>query len=570
MKTKTASPRRYFAVLKGVRLPRFIILLSVVFSVATTSTELEVATLTAGVIDSSQNAIDAEQLLRYLGTVVIAGALSILGNYFTRRMEEDINLGVRVRLWKKIMGLPTAYYDADNGNELVSRVTSDAEAPSSLFSVAVSFVTCVVTTVQGFMRLFAYNRLLATYSLGIIPLTMLICLLYGKLMFRLGVYSTTTMAGSLAYLAERVRNFRLIKSAVAERLESEKGGKTFKEMYKAEFLSWLMVAGYQLASGLFSILFIVIVFVIGGQLIGKGEVTVGDLTGFYMISGTVSMQLMQFFMNVGSVAGTFGTMKKISEVAVADTEPQGGEPVPPLCADLVLDDVHFSYDGENEVLKGVTARIPMGKVTAIIGGNGAGKSTLFKLLTRLYEPDSGTIRFGDTDARRFSLAGWRRRFAVVFQREPLIGGTVRENLTFGAERPIGDEELTEAAKQANCYAAIMQKPAGFDEDVGLNGSNFSGGQGQCISVARAMLRGADYLLLDEATSDLDAVSEAQVTQALDNLMRNKTTVMIAHNYAAIRSAEYILVMKDGVVEAAGTPEELEQTSEFYRLFSQTL
>ena len=570
MKTKTASPRRYFAVLKGVRLPRFIILLSVVFSVATTSTELEVATLTAGVIDSSQNAIDAEQLLRYLGTVVIAGALSILGNYFTRRMEEDINLGVRVRLWKKIMGLPTAYYDADNGNELVSRVTSDAEAPSSLFSVAVSFVTCVVTTVQGFMRLFAYNRLLATYSLGIIPLTMLICLLYGKLMFRLGVYSTTTMAGSLGYLAERVRNFRLIKSAVAERLESEKGGKTFKEMYKAEFLSWLMVAGYQLASGLFSILFIVIVFVIGGQLIGKGEVTVGDLTGFYMISGTVSMQLMQFFMNVGSVAGTFGTMKKISEVAVADTEPQGGEPVPPLCADLVLDDVHFSYDGENEVLKGVTARIPMGKVTAIIGGNGAGKSTLFKLLTRLYEPDSGTIRFGDTDVRRFSLAGWRRRFAVVFQREPLIGGTVRENLTFGAERPIGDEELTEAAKQANCYAAIMQKPAGFDEDVGLNGSNFSGGQGQCISVARAMLRGADYLLLDEATSDLDAVSEAQVTQALDNLMRNKTTVMIAHNYAAIRSAEYILVMKDGVVEAAGTPEELEQTSEFYRLFSQTL
>ena len=570
MKTKTASPRRYFAVLKGVRLPWFIILLSMVFSVATTRTELEVATLTAGVIDSSQNSIDAEQLLRYLGTVVIAGALSILSYYFTRRMEEDINLGVRVRLWKKIMGLPTAYYDADNGNELVSRVTSDAEAPSSLFSVAVSFVTCVVTTVQGFMRLFAYNRLLATYSLGIIPLTMLICLLYGKLMFRLGVYSTTTMAGSLGYLAERVRNFRLIKSAVAERLESEKGGKTFKEMYKAEFLSWLMVAGYQLASGLFSILFIVIVFVIGGQLIGKGEVTVGDLTGFYMISGTVSMQLMQFFMNVGSVAGTFGTMKKISEVAVADTEPQGGEPVPPLCADLVLDDVHFSYDGENEVLKGVTARIPMGKVTAIIGGNGAGKSTLFKLLTRLYEPDSGTIRFGDTDVRRFSLAGWRRRFAVVFQREPLIGGTVRENLTFGAERPIGDEELTEAAKQANCYAAIMQKPAGFDEDVGLNGSNFSGGQGQCISVARAMLRGADYLLLDEATSDLDAVSEAQVTQALDNLMRNKTTVMIAHNYAAIRSAEYILVMKDGIVEAAGTPEELEQTSEFYRLFSQTL
>lgn len=211
-----------------------------------------------------------------------------------------------------------------------------------------------------------------------------------------------------------------------------------------------------------------------------------------------------------------------------------------------------------------------GMATAIIGGNGAGKSTLFKLLTRLYEPKSGAIRFGGDNIADFALTGWRDRFAYVFQKDPLIGGTVRENITYGLDREVSEEELIAAAKKANCYDCIMAKPGGFDEDVGLGGSNFSGGQAQCISIARAMLRDADYLLLDEATSNLDVVSEAAVTEAMDHLMEGRTTIMIAHNFAATRNADYIIVMKDGTVEAAGTPEELQETNEYYRMFSKTL
>ena len=211
-----------------------------------------------------------------------------------------------------------------------------------------------------------------------------------------------------------------------------------------------------------------------------------------------------------------------------------------------------------------------GMATAIIGGNGAGKSTLFKLLTRLYEPKSGAIRFGGDNIADFALTGWRDRFAYVFQKDPPIGGTVRENITYGLDREDSEEELIAAAKKANCYDCIMAKPGGFDEDVGLGGSNFSGGQAQCISIARAMLRDADYLLLDEATSNLDVVSEAAVTEAMDHLMEGRTTIMIAHNFAATRNADYIIVMKDGTVEAAGTPEELQETNEYYRMFSKTL
>jgi len=147
---------------------------------------------------------------------------------------------------------------------------------------------------------------------------------------------------------------------------------------------------------------------------------------------------------------------------------------------------------------------------------------------------------------------------------------VRENITYGLDREVSEEELIAAAKKANCYDCIMAKPGGFDEDVGPGGSNFSGGQAQCISIARAMLRDADYLLLDEATSNLDVVSEAAVTEAMDHLMEGRTTIMIAHNFAATRNADYIIVMKDGTVEAAGTPEELQETNEYYRMFSKTL
>ena len=561
---------KYFASLRGVKLPWVLIVLSLIFSAAMMNAELQAATLTAGIIDTSQNAIDSKLLTNFIVVTALAALFRICEYYFTRRMEETISLRVRCKLWNKIMHLPTKYYDEDNGNELVSRVTTDAAAPATLFSMIVSFTVCVYTVIKGFIQLFDYNTLLASWSLLIIPMTAVICLIYGKLTYKLGVYTTVTMAGSLGYLAERVRSFRLIKSAVAEKIESEKGSGNFKRMYVADFLNWIIVAGYQLAASLFSILFIVVVFVIGGQLMQKGELTIGDLTSFYMICGIVGIQLMQFFMNVGSVSGTFGTMQKINEVSDCEAESEDGRPVPQLCADIVFDKVSFGYFEDNDVLKDVSVTIPAGKVTAIVGGNGAGKSTMFKLITRLYEPKSGEIRFNGENAAEYELGSWRGRFAYVFQRDGLIGGSVRDNIIYGLEREVSEEEIIAAAKSANCYDFIMEKPAGFDEDVGLGGSNFSGGQGQCICIARAMLRNADILLLDEATSNLDVTSTALVSEAMDNLMKNRTTVMIAHSFAATKNADYVIVMREGTVEAAGTPDELEKTNEYYKLFSKSL
>lgn len=560
----------YKAVFKGVKLPWLIIICALVSSLVMMNSEITVATLTADIIDSSQKAINADVLVNYILNAIVAAVAVIAQNYFTRKMEEEIAFGIRTKLWNKIMRLPIKYYDEDNGDELVTRVTSDTSAPPQLLTLALSCITCVVTCVRAFAQLYDYNEKLANYSLVIIPLTVIVSALFALFQFKLGVYSTATAAGSLGYLAERVRNFRLIKSAVTEKLELLKGKNNFKKMYRAEFLTWLVVAGYQLASGMFSVMFIVIVFVLGAPLVSKGDVTIGELTGFYSITGVVSLQLMQLFMNAGSVWGTFGTMDKIANVMYTEGENEKGEPIKEIDGDIVFSDVSFSYDGERDAVKNLSLTIPKGKVTAIIGGNGAGKSTVFKLITRLYEPTSGTVTCGGKSISEYALDDWRDRFSYVSQKNALVSGTVKENITYGLDREVSDEELYCVAKKAECYDFIMKKPEGFSEEVGLSGSNFSGGQGQCISIARAMLKNSDCLLFDEATSNLDVVSEAAVTKAAKALMEGKTTVMIAHSFAAVRGADYIAVMKDGTVEAFGTPEELSESNEYYKAFCKTL
>lgn len=559
----------YFRILKGVKLPWVLIVISMAICILEGTLEIEVATLTGSIIDGTQNAINGSELLRYIGNTAAAAFMAVVSYYFTQKMEQVITLRVRVKLWRKIMHLPASYYDADNGNELVSRITSDASAPALLFSTVVISLTSVVTVVQSFIRLYSTNKLLADYSLLAVPVILAVFILYGVLQFKLGVYSTRVTASSLGYLAERVRNFRLMKSAVAEKMEAKIGSRTFKKMYIADLLSGLGVAAFQVISTLTSILYIVIVFVIGRTLLSE-NLTVGDLTSFYMITSVVGVHLGLFFINAGSLFTTFGSMKKTAQVMDTPDERTEGKNVPQVCSDIVLEHVTFAYNEERDVVKDLSLTIPMGKVTAVIGGNGAGKSTLFKLLTRLYEPKEGAVFFGGEDISQYQLTQWRDRFAYVAQKDPLIGGTVRENLTYGLDREVTEEELIEAVKKANCYDCIMEKPNGFDEDVGLGGSNFSGGQGQCISIARAMLRGAEILLLDEATSNLDVVSEAMVTEAMDTLMKDKTTIMIAHNYAATQNADYIIVMKDGRLDAQGTPRELLKTNAYYQAFTNTL
>lgn len=230
--------------------------------------------------------------------------------------------------------------------------------------------------------------------------------------------------------------------------------------------------------------------------------------------------------------------------------------------DITIEEVDFSY-GDKPVLHKVSCTIPKHKKTAIVGANGSGKSTLFKLIDRLYEPDSGVIAFGGNDVQTYDLHEWRKAICLVAQDSPLMEGTIRENICYGCKRPISLEELVTVAKQARVYDFVSSLPDGFDTMVAPGGNNFSGGQRQCLAIARAIMNNPDYLLLDEATSNLDARSESMVMEALESLMQGRTTIIIAHSLSTIRNADHVIVLHEGRVENTGAPSEILQTTDNY-------
>ena len=558
--------KRYQNIFRGVRIPWVMLAVLLILNIVESHVFLEQTTLTADIIDTSQKAINANQLVRFIVVLLVNSALSISINYINGWTDQKLSHGVRNKLWNKLMHLPTRYYDQESGDTLVSRVTTDSDHSATYFNIAIKFVSTVYASAVAVRQMYRYSPQLTFYMLIAMPILLTISALVGKLSFTANKKAQVAFAEALGYLVERTRNLRLIKAARMEHAEQQSGKKRFDRQFQVSLLSTTVNSLTAALIPIFSGVGIVVSFVMGGRLVQEGVITVGKLVGFYTLSGLLSAHMLTFLQLYTSLKEANGRLDKVAELLETPDEKQEGIEFDVADADLVAENVSFSYS-DTPTLNGVNFRIPKGQITAIVGPNGAGKSTLFKLLERMYDPDSGMLRFGEEDIKKYDLSSWRGSFAIVSQDKPLLSGTVRENILYGVRRKVEEDELIRVAKLANIYDFVMATPGGFDAPVGMGGSNFSGGQRQCIAIARAMMRNPDYLLLDEATSNLDAKSEKMVSQALTNLMKGRTTVMIAHNYSATRDATHIVVMKDGKVEAEGSPEKMLASNEYYRAFA---
>ena len=557
--------KRYLNIFKDVKIPWLVYLLMLAIGIGESYLFLKQATLTADIIDASQKAINGAMLVEFIVVLVLGAITSIVSSYGSGWMSQKIILGVRTKLWNKLMRLPTRYYDSENGNSLVSRVTTDSEQSARYFDISITLITAIYAAIVSVRRMYEYSPQLSKYTLLVVPAVLLLSWAFGKLNFFAQNKYQLAFSSALGYLVERTRNLRLIKAARTEYDEQQEGRKRFHRQFRVGYLTSTASSASVMLMEVLACVIIVIAFVMGGQLVQAGEITTGRLVGFYSLATMLGIRLMQVLQLYGDIKAVNGRMQKIAELLETPDEKTDGIEMDVADEDIVIQNVDFSYR-DAPVLKKLTCRIPKGEVTAIIGGNGAGKSTLFKLLERMYDPDSGAIYFGKSDVRTFELTSWRQSLAIVSQDKPLLSGSIKDNILYGVRRKVDRDELVRIAKLANIYDFVMATPGGFDAPVGMDGGNFSGGQRQCIAIARAMMRNPDYLLLDEATSNLDAKSEQLVSKALANLMRGRTTVMIAHNYSATRSASHVIVLRNGQVEAEGTPEQLLQTSAFYRDF----
>lgn len=551
-------------IFNGIKIPWFLFFFSLVCSVLMANAMIKSANITAQIIDSTGN-IKTGELISYVVYTLGSGLLAMTSTYCSSVLTEKINLGVRTKLWNKMLHLPLSNYDKESGESLVSRVTTDCNKASSYFGAIIMLLSSIYAMYVAVKSMYGFSPYLTLRIVILVPIVAAGVVLTGKILYNTSNNVYLSRADATTYLIERVKDFRLIRSSNMMEEESKEGNGFFRRMFVAGIKYTLVDSLMASFMTLTNVGIIVVTFIIGSQKVASGELTTGVVVAFYGVATMASIRISVIITVYGMFVESNGVFKKIREVLVSEEESNEGYPLDIPDEDIYFKNVHFSYE-KKQVLKSFDCVIPKKKITAVIGSNGAGKSTIFKLLSRMYEPSEGQILFGTTPVNHFDLDSWRKAFSMVAQDRPLLSGTIRENITYGCERQVSNEELEQIARQANIWDLIQSLPEGFDAQVGPNGSNFSGGQRQCIAIARAIMRNPDYLLLDEATSNLDVQSEKMVTCALENLMKDRTTLIIGHTLSSIRNADNIIVLRDGKLDACGDPQEVFEISETYRNF----
>lgn len=300
------------------------------------------------------------------------------------------------------------------------------------------------------------------------------------------------------------------------------------------------------------------------MVVSQGILYVNHVIRYFILFMSNTFMISAVWQSVKHAHGSSVTIAKL--INAADEDLSSGEPVGEEPADITAEELRFSYDGETRVLDGVSFTIPAGKVTAVVGENGCGKSTLIKLLERFDREQSGTISLGDRNLNDVNLRDWREHVGYLFQGNQIIQGTIRENIAYGVHREFTEEELIEAAKQACAYDFIMGKEEGFETQISRFDNKVSGGEMQRIAIARILLKQPKLLIMDEATSGIDVVSEKEVLEALMNLMRGRTVIMVSHDIQLIRRADNLIVLNNGSVEASGSYASVAEASPLMQKF----
>ena len=487
----------------------------------------------------------------------VKGVFYFLYSYLLEKVGQSVIRDLRHSVYAHINILPLSYFQKTPTGEIISRIINDVNLLQRSVSYAFIQLLRDLCSVIGLLAVIFYmDWRLALMSLIFIPMSIGPIVFFGRRFRSISIVYQTKIGEATSNLHETIGGARIVKAFCMEQDEVQRFGKKLQEIMdtmmsetKNRCLSHPLIECIGGLGMAFIIWF-------GGREVLHGNSTPGTFMSFL----TALILLYEPIKGVSKINSTLqqgaaaaGRIFNLLDIQTDIRERSDAILLPPFEHEIALEDVSFCYEPGRLVLRHLNLRLQRGEVLAIVGPSGSGKTTLANLIPRFYEISKGSLKIDGYEIRDVTIKSLRNQIALVTQQTILFNDTVRNNIAYG-RKTCTEEELCEAARAAYAYDFIMNLPQGFDTIIGESGARLSGGQQQRVSIARAILKDAPILILDEATSSLDTESEREVQRALENLMKNRTTIIIAHRLSTVKNADRIIVLKDGNLVEEGTHE----------------
>ncbi len=524
-------------------------------------------------VDAGFSARNESELAFAVGVIVFVGIFLAIGTYIRHYLiswiGERVSSDIRKDVFGHIIYLHPGFFETNSPGEIQSRITTDTTLLQTVIGSSLSIaLRNILMFIGGILFLFLTNVKLTIIVLVSVPFIVFPILYYGKKVRNLSRLTQDKIAGVGTYVSEALLNIKILQSFHHQDEDKRRFSLTVEDAFSVS-LARIRQRSLLIASViLFILVGISFMLWVGGRDVIAGKITGGELVAFSFYAIMVANSVGAFSEVLGDLQRAAGATERLMELLIS--EPEIREPiepvsvVPSLKADIEFSNLSFSYPSrpERKAINGINLRIPELKTTALVGPSGAGKSTIFELILRFYDPTEGSIRIGGIPLDQLTTKDLRSLIGFVPQQPILFSGTLAENIAYS--KPNASlEEIRRAADYAYITEFLNQLPQGYDTNLGHLGTRLSGGQKQRIAIARAILKNPKILLLDEATSALDSESEEIVKRALQNLMSDRTTILIAHRLSTVIKADQIVVVKNGKIEAIGKHEELLQTNALY-------
>ncbi len=501
-------------------------------------------------------------LMAYIAVIAIFWGASYFGSYLSRKVGHRMIADVRQDLYKHIVELPISFFNANRTGEIISRLTGDVNNLSELITSGFTNLLSDFLTVAGIaVIMFWMNAKLAAVVLITVPIMLFGITYIGRFM-RKAYGSIREMSGKMnAGVEENLAGIRVVKAMSQESENKASFEKLNMDTFKAQIKAAGAVALIFPFMSFTSAISTALIITLGGVMIINGEsaITVGVITAFISYTSKFFIPLRNISQVYGvyqNAAASAERIYKYFQIPITIKSPK--QPVilnSPLKGEISFEKVKFAYEDDKNIIDDFNLQLPAGQITAIVGPSGAGKSTLIRLIPRLYDIKNGAIKIDGIDVRDMRIQDLRNNVMLVPQEVFLFDDTIRENIRYG-RLDADDTDVERAAIIACADKFIKELPDGYDTQVGENGGRLSGGQRQLIAFARAVLANRPILILDEATSSVDAAAEVMIQKALDNLMKERTVLIVAHRFTTLRCAQKVLVLDNGAIAGYGTHDEL--------------